>query len=171
MPGEPTAIAGQDNIDTTAVVALEDMKRLTNDNFKFVVKRDRSKFGLPKYEDDMLTDDDILAKEDKTSEETAVRALRMTPDGCEYVAEFKIEDLASYGDAEPDPRGNEQGLRHRSLGDGVIGDDTRSKISDTTAFPFRAIAHVDYARARTGGCTSTMISRDTALTCAHCIYS
>jgi V8-like Glu-specific endopeptidase len=169
-PGEPIAIAGQDNIDTTAVVALEDMKRFANDNFKFVVKRDPSKFGLPKDDDDMLTEDDIPENEDKTSEETNVRARRMTPDGYEYVAEFKIEDLPSYEDAEPDPRGNEQGLRHRSLVVGVIGVDTRSKISDTTAFPFRTIAHVDYDSG-SGGCTSTMISRDTALTCAHCVYS
>jgi hypothetical protein len=120
-PGEPTAIAGQENIDTTAVVALEGMKRFANDNFKFVVKRDPSKFGLPKDDHGMLTDDDIPEEEVKTSEETNVRACRMTPYGYEYVSEFKIEDLPSYGDAEPDPRGNEQGLRHRSLVVGVIG--------------------------------------------------
>jgi glutamyl endopeptidase len=85
----------------------------------------------------------------------------MTPGGYEYGAP---EDIPSCGDAEPNPLESKRGF-------GVIGADTRSKVSDTTTFPYRAIAQVDYDYGRTGGgCTATMISRNTALTAAHCLF-
>jgi V8-like Glu-specific endopeptidase len=130
-------------------------------HFKFVVERDRSKLVLPKEDDDIFTDDSIPEEDDRTPEDNNAtsRALRMTPGGYEY---GPPED-PSYGDAEPDPLESERGF-------GVIGADTRSKVSDTTTFPYRAIAQVDYDYARTGGCTATMISRNTALTAAHCVF-
>jgi predicted chitinase/V8-like Glu-specific endopeptidase len=55
----------------------------------------------------------------------------------------------------------------------VIEPDTRVAVTDTTAFPARAIVQI-LLETRTGSqllCSGTMISKDTVLTAAHCIHS
>jgi V8-like Glu-specific endopeptidase len=58
----------------------------------------------------------------------------------------------------------------------VIGTDEREQISDTTAYPYRAIAQLEMYDANfedgtIGICTATFIGPNVLLTAAHCLYS
>ncbi|GAB4210020.1 MAG: extracellular metalloprotease Mpr [Roseiflexaceae bacterium] len=50
----------------------------------------------------------------------------------------------------------------------VIGPDGRYQITNTTAYPYRAIVHITSS---IGGCTGWMISAQTVATAGHCIHS
>jgi V8-like Glu-specific endopeptidase len=55
----------------------------------------------------------------------------------------------------------------------VIGADDRIVVTDTTAFPARAIVQILF-ESRPGSqhlCSGTMVSKDTVLTAAHCLHS
>lgn len=77
-------------------------------------------------------------------------------------------------------------LRHQSTyspGDGanetagpaaVIGEDERIQFTETTEFPFSAIAWLglyDSSAQLAGSCTGTFIGPDTLITAGHCLYS
>jgi glutamyl endopeptidase len=49
----------------------------------------------------------------------------------------------------------------------VIGTDERTRVTTTTTYPYRAIAHIE---SDIGGCTGWMIDADTVATAGHCIY-
>ncbi|WP_124726802.1 trypsin-like serine peptidase [Staphylospora marina] len=49
----------------------------------------------------------------------------------------------------------------------VIGTDQRTQVTNTTAFPYRAIAHIE---SDIGGCTGWMIGPRTVATAGHCVY-
>ncbi|GAB4210011.1 MAG: extracellular metalloprotease Mpr [Roseiflexaceae bacterium] len=49
----------------------------------------------------------------------------------------------------------------------VIGTDGRYQITDTTAYPYRAIVHISSS---IGGCTGWLINANTVATAGHCIY-
>ena len=53
----------------------------------------------------------------------------------------------------------------------IIGKDTRTKISDTTKFPYSAIAHMymQYSCGHAGYGTGFMVSDNTMLTAGHCV--
>lgn len=50
----------------------------------------------------------------------------------------------------------------------VIGTDGRTRVTDTTVFPYRAIVHISSS---IGGCTGWMISSRTVATAGHCIHN
>lgn len=50
----------------------------------------------------------------------------------------------------------------------VIGPDGRVRITTTTTYPYRAIAHVTSS---IGGCTGWLISDDTVATAGHCVHT
>ncbi len=50
----------------------------------------------------------------------------------------------------------------------VIGTDGRYRITSTTTYPYRAIAHVTSSR---GGCTGWLINANTVVTAGHCVHS
>lgn len=57
----------------------------------------------------------------------------------------------------------------------VIGPDAREQVTDTTAFPYRAVAQIEiYDESLDEGwiriCTATFIGSDVLLTAAHCLY-
>lgn len=49
----------------------------------------------------------------------------------------------------------------------IIGDDNRVQITSTTSAPYRMIVHIEL---KDMSCTGFMVSRDTVLTAAHCLY-
>jgi V8-like Glu-specific endopeptidase len=156
------------------VVSLENMKRFEKEQFKFVAKRDPSEFGVPRrnFFDNFPEQDEEDAAKLPEEDDGTIEFVRITRDGYEYIAKYGSSELARGGSTEPEP--NPQGSQvggsmRRSLV--VIGTDTRSLITNTESFPHRAIAEVDYSPYFEGGCTSTLISRNAALTAAHCVYS
>jgi V8-like Glu-specific endopeptidase len=144
------------------------MKRFEKEKFKFVGKRDPSEFGVPdssSYEN--LPDD---AASDGTSSDEGggtVEFVRITGDGHEYIARYGASELARGGSTEPIPNVGEN--VRRSLV--VLGTDTRSKVTNTQSFPFSAISEIDFKNSGEGGCTSTLISRNAALTAGHCVFN
>ncbi|MGA8943992.1 MAG: serine protease [Thermoactinomyces sp.] len=49
----------------------------------------------------------------------------------------------------------------------IIGSDNRTRVKDTTAYPYRAIVHIE---SDIGNCTGWMIGPDTVATAGHCVY-
>jgi glutamyl endopeptidase len=49
----------------------------------------------------------------------------------------------------------------------IIGPDGRVQVTSTTSAPYNMIVHLETARGR---CSGFMVSRDTVLTAAHCLY-
>ena len=53
----------------------------------------------------------------------------------------------------------------------IFGNDTRYKVQNTSAFPYRTISYLGLKDASgTFSCTGTVISKNTVLTNAHCLY-
>ncbi len=56
----------------------------------------------------------------------------------------------------------------------IIGTDNRTRVTNTTAFPNRAIVHLDIRYPSSGtsrfGCTGFLVSADTVVTAGHCVY-
>lgn len=50
----------------------------------------------------------------------------------------------------------------------IIGTDDRTRVTNTTTYPYRAIAHIE---SDIGGCTGWFIGPDTVVTAGHCIYN
>ena len=67
---------------------------------------------------------------------------------------------------------NEQHVRPAREGDisisSVIGTDSRTRVTSTTTYPYRAIAHITSS---IGGCTGWFISNRTVVTAGHCVHS
>ncbi len=55
----------------------------------------------------------------------------------------------------------------------VIGEDTRTAVTNTTVFPASAVVQILFKNrfGRESLCTGTMISKDTVLTAGHCVHS
>lgn len=61
----------------------------------------------------------------------------------------------------------------RGLGtDSIIGADNRVRITPTTAYPWRAVAHlrISWPNGQTGGCSGAFVGPHTVLTAGHCLY-
>jgi glutamyl endopeptidase len=62
----------------------------------------------------------------------------------------------------PAPQGDQVGI------ESIIGTDSRYQITDTTVYPYRAIAKITSS---IGGCTGWLINANTVVTAGHCIYN
>ncbi len=49
----------------------------------------------------------------------------------------------------------------------IIGSDSRTRVKDPSAYPYRAIVHIE---SDIGNCTGWMIGPDTVATAGHCVY-
>jgi V8-like Glu-specific endopeptidase len=171
-PGQPASItSSSEKVDASAVVTLEGMKRFEKEKFKFVAKRDPRKFAA--HDDDSFYEN-LPAEEadngDSPEDDDSIEFVRMTSDGHEYKYVVNYDSPSRYGSAQANPKGSEAG-EHLRPSLKVIGTDTRSLVTDTNTFPFRAIANIDYGLAGKGGCTATLISRNAALTAGHCVFN
>jgi glutamyl endopeptidase len=72
------------------------------------------------------------------------------------------ERNVSDGDIAPAPQGDQIGIQS------IIGADGRYQITNTTTFPYRAIAKITSS---IGGCTGWMINANTVATAGHCIHN
>ncbi|HEY0739370.1 MAG TPA: serine protease [Herpetosiphonaceae bacterium] len=70
----------------------------------------------------------------------------------------KVDDAA----VAPAPQGDQVGITS------VIGTDNRVRITGTTSFPYRAIAHITSS---IGGCTGWLIDANTVVTAGHCLHN
>jgi glutamyl endopeptidase len=72
------------------------------------------------------------------------------------------ERNVSDGDIPPAPQGDQVGI------ESIIGADGRYQITNTTAYPYRAIAKITSS---IGGCTGWLINANTVVTAGHCIHN
>lgn len=67
--------------------------------------------------------------------------------------------------------GNDGTLPHVAP-ESVIGTDDRTKVADTTAYPARAIGHIDFVQNGFNyTCTGWLIDKNSILTSGHCSYN
>ena len=62
----------------------------------------------------------------------------------------------------PAPQGDQVGI------ESIIGTDSRYQITNTTVYPYRAIAKITSS---IGGCTGWLINANTVVTAGHCLYN
>lgn len=88
----------------------------------------------------------------------------------------RFEDTGAAADgAEPVPAGaldflealNLPGIGRGSL-ESIIGSDNRVQVTNTTSFPYRAIALITFSAGR---CTGWFVGPDTVVTAGHCVHS
>lgn len=73
-----------------------------------------------------------------------------------------VRPIIAVDDVAPASAGDDFGIFS------VIGTDGRTQVTNTTAFPYRAIVHISSS---IGGCTGWMISARTVATAGHCIHN
>jgi glutamyl endopeptidase len=66
----------------------------------------------------------------------------------------------------PSARASKRDAGHQGT-ESVIGQDERTEVQDTTAYPYSAIVQIE---SDIGGCTGWLISPDTVVTAGHCVY-
>lgn len=160
----PGAREAEDStLDTNALISLQAMKRFGS--YKLVAKRNPESFIDGPSGEDTQPSNIIEGRQSESSGSLKVR--KWTRDGFEYVSDdLPSVDfgpaLASFSDESL------RNLRQRNLA--IIGDDTRTLITNTLAAPYRAIGEIDYGN-NAGGCTATMISRNVAMTSGYCVHS
>jgi V8-like Glu-specific endopeptidase len=76
------------------------------------------------------------------------------------------------GTAPLPPRVAAAGAGDEVSAQAIIGADARIRITNTTAFPFRAVAELDIVThfGDLIGCTGTLVGPDVVLTAAHCLW-
>jgi glutamyl endopeptidase len=64
------------------------------------------------------------------------------------------------------PRSKSHDTSHMGT-ESIIGEDTRTQVNDTTAYPYSAIVQIE---SDIGGCTGWLIGPHTVATAGHCVY-
>jgi len=146
------------------------MRQFQNERFNFVGKLNPNRFVQPDFSsyDNMPLDDNYAPP---TSTAAALRFVRVTKEGYQYIAQLEASDLPSAGGTLPH-LGSARRQRNRSLlrSLAVVGTDERVSVNNTQEFPYRAIGQADFGDSGEGGCTVTMIARNAALTAGHCVF-
>ena len=89
-----------------------------------------------------------------------------------YSASFAGTNELPKGNKKSDADTNVQPLPKDQVGiSSVIGADGRYQITNTTSFPYSAIAQISFTSGgSTYGCTGWMINANTVATAGHCVY-
>jgi V8-like Glu-specific endopeptidase len=147
------------------VITRAIMNRFAKENFRFVTKE--IEFSTEPIIEEGSEEDEsnIFSPLQVPATEILVR---LTHEGYKFISKAstptKVTSTQPYQGIALETSTN---LRHRALD--VIGDDTRSVITNTTVFPYRTIGALDLIQP--SSCTGTMISRRSALTAGHCTYN
>jgi V8-like Glu-specific endopeptidase len=153
-------------LESSGFIPVSVLKQFQNEGYKCVRKIDYSKV------DGEVRIPFITGEEaPKISKASSSYNLRMTADGFEYVSDHIIPDPKTEiidGDLRNvesyNPMGNRRALK-------VIGVDDRTKVADTSVFPYRIIGQLGYGyNTDRWDCTGTVIYKSAILTAAHCVY-
>ena len=143
------------------------MNRFKTEKFKLVAKRKL-------LQNDELEDDEDEEKGNNgngggngNGGKKKLKALRLSEDMYEYVADVDEDAVGDYGDQEPEVGEEDAGEDPEGRNLLVFGTDTRYEIkyqSSATYWPQRLNGRTDI------GCSGTIISTDAVLTAGHCVY-
>lgn len=166
------------------LVSMDAINRFSKEGFRYVAHHDIQVNGdlrprtVSLKEDDTGDKSKVSSETDKQKQE-GLRAVRLTSDGDEYraVGVVPLADGRVVSSAyNPDKETNKEAMR-RALGVedteeefgrelNVFGEDDRTRVTDTTAWPSRLFGHLT----GDGSCSGTVISPTAVLTAAHCVY-
>jgi V8-like Glu-specific endopeptidase len=157
--------AAAESYDEEGIVHLDTMERHRSEGFKLTFKRKLA----PENETIINDQDDLDDEGQEAADVRKIRAVRLSFDRFEYVADYEVdEDMAhdlSPFDPDLDDGTGKRGLR-------VIGDDTRTRVTNTFSPSNRIVGQLDYFnRINSGGCSGTVISSDAVLTAGHCVHT
>lgn len=154
---------GGSSYDTTSTVSLEEMQRHETEGFKLVAKRLSFADGSSIESHYDIDNKAVRTRLSAPVRPEIIRARMISyKDGLEYVASYNVAELNQGVQSKADPF--DPGSERRHLLD---------LVENTLPFPNSAIgqieAAVDSSQAR-GLCTGTLVSRNSILTAAHCVY-
>lgn len=178
-PGAP--LRNPNGADEDGRVDFATMKKFEGEKLKLVGRRKFIPLDASFQFDDQADDDDEEDTEDLPGK---IRAKRLSEEGYEYEAIYDTEDWEGEGEDippfDPEPETDyyeeetEDGGVRRYLK--VIGTDTRYKECSTCKFVNRIVGELDYDWNKNGifgekgGCSGTVVSKDSVLTAGHCVY-
>jgi len=155
-------------------VSQQEMNRFRHEGFKYVARRTH---------ESIEGDEEPVGNGNSDGERMEkVRAVRITASGDEYASD---EMVVSYGSDGGNARRTKSAMVSASIGFDeasyannnnnkrglkVVGDDTRTMVANTTAWPYNLVGML-FPRWSSRGCTATVVSQTGLLTAAHCVYS
>jgi len=152
--------------DSEELVSLSTMNRFPG----FTLMGKIEDFDTSTDDDDDEPDEPV---DDPVDPYMPLTAVRLTSDGLEYRAQPTTARRRNLRQSPTAPQlpldwTPAQVEHYRNLI--VLGTDTRTRVADTTQFPYSAVVELD-SRFREGGCSGILIAPHVVLTAGHCLYS
>jgi V8-like Glu-specific endopeptidase len=163
--------AAAESYDEGGMVHLDTMERYRSEGFKLTCKRKLAPENETINNDQVTIDDqdDLDDEGQEAADVRKIRAVRLSFDRFEYVADYEVDkdmphDLSPF-DPDLDDGTGKRGLR-------VIRDDTRTRVTNTLSPSNRIVGQLDYFnRINSGRCSGTVILSDAVLTAGHCVHT